>query len=125
MRAQLTQNDRTAELGDEFDDLADSQSALGWNDMGEDEQTCLRPVANDANVTPIPVRPRNRAKDSGRRAAFTLRLDAERHLKLRLAATIRDCSAQTLVTEALDKLLGDIPELDSIAAHVAGKSNKS
>lgn len=52
------------------------------------------------------------------RAAFTLRLDAHRHLKLRLATTIKGVSAQALVTEALDLLLADMPELDTLAAQV-------
>ncbi|MEO0419499.1 MAG: hypothetical protein AAF249_11575 [Pseudomonadota bacterium] len=53
-----------------------------------------------------------KASPSGRRAAFTLRLDTERHLKLRLAATMQGVSAQSLVTEALDALLDGIEELD-------------
>lgn len=55
---------------------------------------------------------------SARRAAFTLRLDPERHLKLRLAATMRGASAQALVTEALDAMLAEFEELDVIAAHL-------
>ena len=127
MRVQLTQNDRVAELGDDFDDLAESQSALGWNDMGHDDHVVPLRVANDkADVTvKKAARPRRKAVDQGRRAAFTLRLDVERHLKLRLASTMQDCSAQELVTEALDRFLSDIPELDSIAAHVAGKKSKA
>ncbi|MGN3972976.1 hypothetical protein [Tsuneonella sp. SYSU-LHT278] len=62
--------------------------------------------------------PAPRASKGGNRAAFTLRLDTERHLKLRLACTVRDCSAQALVTEALDALLGDMPELEALAAQV-------
>lgn len=54
----------------------------------------------------------------GRRAAFTLRLDAERHLKLRLASTVTNMSAQILVTEALDKFLGEMPELEALARQV-------
>ena len=62
------------------------------------------------------------AKDStSRRAAFTLRLDADRHLKLRLAATMRDVSAQVLVTEALDALLADIDDLDALTARIKRK----
>lgn len=53
-----------------------------------------------------------------RRAAFTLRLDAERHLKLRLAATMQGVSAQALVTEALDALLAEFDGLDVIANHL-------
>ncbi|HTK70974.1 MAG TPA: hypothetical protein VL331_00550 [Croceibacterium sp.] len=54
----------------------------------------------------------------GRRAAFTLRLDAKRHLKLRLASTVRNRSAQQLVTEALDRFLDAIPEIEALAAQV-------
>ena len=62
---------------------------------------------------------RARAKiERNNRAAFTLRLDTDRHLKLRLACTARDCSAQALVTEALDALLGEMPELDALAAQL-------
>jgi hypothetical protein len=58
------------------------------------------------------------AAQPGRRAAFTLRLDADRHLKLRLAATMQGVSAQVLVTEALDRLLAEYDELDIIANHL-------
>jgi predicted HicB family RNase H-like nuclease len=53
-----------------------------------------------------------------RRAAFTLRLDPERHLKLRLAATLKGVSAQALVTGALDTLLAEFEDLDAIAARL-------
>ncbi len=62
-----------------------------------------------------PVAERRTASAQGKRAAFTLRLDAKRHLKLRLAATMKDCSAQQLVTDALDALLADIDDLDALA----------
>ena len=52
------------------------------------------------------------AKD---KAAFTLRLHAERHLKLRLACAVTGTSAQQLVTRALDELLATMPELDAMA----------
>lgn len=48
------------------------------------------------------------------KAAFTLRLDAERHLKLRLASALERESAQTLVTRALDRFLVDLEDLDRI-----------
>ena len=71
-------------------------------------------------AAPIQPRKANRkpAISSGRRAAFTLRLDQERHLKLRLACTVRNRSAQQLVTDALDALLADMPEISSLAAQV-------
>jgi hypothetical protein len=50
------------------------------------------------------------------KAAFTLRLDPARHLKLRLACAVRGGSAQQLVTDALDALLAGMPELEAMAA---------
>ena len=49
------------------------------------------------------------------RAAFTLRLDPDRHLKLRLACAVDGRSAQQLVTDALDQLLERMPEVDGLA----------
>ena len=51
----------------------------------------------------------------GRKAAFTLRLDAERHLKLRLACAVAGRSAQQMVTQALDTFLDGLPEIDRLA----------
>ncbi len=50
------------------------------------------------------------------KAAFTLRLDPERHLKLRLACAVSGRSAQMIVTDALDSLLSTMPELDAMAS---------
>ena len=55
------------------------------------------------------------APGSKAKAAFTLRLDPDRHLKLRLACAVSGRSAQMLVTDALDSLLGSMPELDAMA----------
>ena len=60
--------------------------------------------------------PRRRA--AGRKAAFTLRLDAERHLRLRLACAVTGRSAQQIVTGALDALLAAIPEIEALAERV-------
>lgn len=65
-----------------------------------------------------PSRRRRAAADDGRRAAFTLRLDSDRHLRLRLACTVGNRSAQQLVTEALDRLLSAMPEIDGLARQV-------
>ena len=71
-------------------------------------------------VVPAPARrraPRSRAAPGSKgKAAFTLRLDPERHLKLRLACAVDGRSAQQLVTDALDQLLERMPELDGLAA---------
>lgn len=60
------------------------------------------------------VKPRAAAGNKAK-AAFTLRLDPERHLKLRLACAVDGRSAQMLVTEALDRLLESMPELGALA----------
>lgn len=62
--------------------------------------------------------PRRSALSRGGRAAFTLRLDAERHLKLRLACAMDNRSAQQIVTEALDRLIGEMPEIEPLAQQV-------
>ena len=122
---------------------------LGWNDMGQDDEVTTAEVvhlaAHDPRIVkdavepppiveqqlklaervetaPLPARKqrqRRRAVDQGKRAAFTLRLDAERHLKLRLASTMKNCSAQQIVTDALDALLDEIDDLDTLAAKMA------
>ncbi len=57
------------------------------------------------------------------KAAFTLRLDTERHLKLRLASALSGRSAQMLVTEALDAFLDTLPEVGALADRLpAGKA---
>jgi hypothetical protein len=76
-------------------------------------------------VTPVKTKPAKRRKSpaataradraKAHRAAFTLRLDTDRHLKLRLAATMQGVSAQALVTEALDAMLSEIDDLDALA----------
>jgi predicted DNA-binding protein len=71
----------------------------------------LAPVTSQAS-------PRRSALARGRRAAFTLRLDEERHLKLRLLSTIKGASAQQIVTEALDALLDGMADIESLAAQV-------
>lgn len=60
----------------------------------------------------------------GKRAAFTLRLDAQRHLRLRLACAVLNQSAQQLVTQALDEMLADLPEIDALAGQLPGSEKK-
>ena len=54
----------------------------------------------------------------GRKAAFTLRLDTDRHLRLRLASAVTRRSAQQLVTEALDAFLESLTEVEALARQV-------
>ncbi len=77
-----------------------------------------RPVASKAPVIRERAAPGSKGK-----SAFTLRLDAERHLKLRLACAVSNKSAQQLVTAALDAFIDAIPEISTLAAHVPGKKS--
>ncbi len=89
---------------------------LGERDALDSE--VLAPVRKAAAVR---QRSPRAAPGSKGKAAFTLRLDAERHLKLRLACAIDGRSAQMLVTEALDALLGAMPELAGMAERAPKK----
>jgi hypothetical protein len=111
---------------------------LGWNDMGhepaeapvqeaevvrlsvqtDDEPRISEVLRRRAKAAVRLERPRRSALAQGRKAAFTLRLDAERHLKLRLACTLANRSAQQPVTEALDEMLAGIPEVATLADQV-------
>jgi len=61
----------------------------------------------------------------GRKSAFTLRLDTERHLRLRLACAVQNRSAQQLVTEAVDRLLEELPDIARLAAMLPEQRNAS
>ena len=117
--------------------LAVHHEDLGWNDMGHDADSAPRgqvvPIESGSRAQPhLPdvVRQqralsrelgaqRRSALADGRRAAFTLRVDADRHLQLRLACTVQGRSAQQLMTEALDRLLAEQPGITQLAAQVA------
>lgn len=103
-------------LDEEYDETAE---------LAEDE---VPEVLRMPEPAPVPVavapvaalKPRRQPKarsapGSNGKAAFTLRLDPGRHLKLRLACAVTARSAQQLVTDAVDRLLADMPELDSMA----------
>lgn len=91
-----------------FDDHAD---ALELTEIDQ-------PVRFEAAIAPVAV-------DAGKaKAAFTLRLDSQRHLKLRLACAVSGRSAQQLVTEALDQLIQSRPDVSALAEQVPPKSGK-
>jgi hypothetical protein len=79
------------------------------------------PRAESAEVVALP---RPRTQPGKAKAAFTLRLDPDRHLKLRLACALTNRSAQMLVTEALDQFLAAHPEVEALAEHVPAEGSK-
>jgi hypothetical protein len=120
-----------------------TQEDLGWNDMGADAQhqpaiaevVELGRAAGSRKVAPprivaqqnelaerVESRPKADLRAAGRRAAFTLRIDAERHLQLRLASTVSGRSAQSLLTDALDRMLDEMPDIRSLAKNVRKRS---
>jgi hypothetical protein len=99
--------DETAELP-EF-------AELEVEELREVPKIVAAPIIVPAPALRRAPRPRA-AAGSKAKAAFTLRLDPERHLKLRLACAVDGRSAQQLVTDALDRLLERMPDLDGLAA---------
>lgn len=108
------------------------QEDLGWNDMGFDAPQpapAPEPPAvvvqqqHLARRVSRPVAPKPSEPGTGK-AAFTLRLDADRHLRLRLASAVQNRSSQQLLTHALDALLATVPDLDDLVAQ-AKKSGKN
>lgn len=97
---------------------------LGWNDMGS-----ARAAPVEAEVPPVLVQRRQLeriAPAAGHRAAFTLRLDHDRHLRLRLASAVAGLSAQRLVERALDDLLTTMPQVEDLARQVpAGATRRT
>jgi hypothetical protein len=113
--------------------MYNAQDDLGWNDMGD--APAARPVASVVPIPiafsqpaeePVPppvvaqqaalaqtfrapaVPSQLRAAPGAKgKSAFTLRLDSERHLRLRLMGAHQHRSAQSLVTEALDRFLDE------------------
>ncbi|MDV3457169.1 hypothetical protein RZN05_09265 [Sphingomonas sp. HF-S4] len=78
------------------------------------------PVLKHAPVVPEAMLARVAREVTTRKAkaAFTLRLDQERHLKLRLASAITGRSAQHLVTQALDQFLETIEGVEALASQL-------
>lgn len=81
------------------------------------------PASTPASVVALPRRPRQ-APGLKAKAAFTLRLDPDRHLKLRLACAVTHRSAQQIVSEALDEFLKSLPELDALAQQLPAQAGK-
>jgi len=84
------------------------------------------PAPAEAAPAEIVALPRRKAQAavSGKKSAFTLRVDAERHLRLRLATAVTGRSAQQLVTEALDQLLASLPEVETLAERIPASGSK-
>jgi len=123
-------HEQHAEIADRLapaDEDVDEEQGAPEEPLAELELRSEEPAPVQAIAAPAPApaprrAPRARsAPGSKAKAAFTLRLDPARHLKLRLACAVSGRSAQLLVTDALDALLGTMPELDAMAAKAERK----
>jgi hypothetical protein len=119
-------HDQQAEIEDRFGAADDAEEeerdeTVELYEPEAEEVPVARPVALAPAIVPAAPaaprrapRPRSAAGSKGK-AAFTLRLDPDRHLKLRLACAVDGRSAQQLVTDALDHLLERMPDLNGLA----------
>ena len=95
-----------------------AQNVLGTTPQSEARRQQEELADRIGKVAPARQVTRRSALSRGKRAAFTLRLDEDRHLKLRLLSTVRGRSAQQIVTEALDAMLQGMDDIESLAAQV-------
>ena len=122
--------DETAELYDPEAEEAEEEAAAGVVEpiapvpavkveAKAEPKSEPKPVVAIAKAEPAPAARRRTtprsAVGSKPKAAFTLRLDPDRHLRLRLACALDGRSAQMIVTEAVDAFLAAMPELDAMA----------
>jgi hypothetical protein len=119
-------HDQQAEIADRFaadedeDEIDETVEVRGQPEAEPEAEVEREPEVRAPVLVSAPAIPRaaprpRSAPGSKAKAAFTLRLDPARHLKLRLACAVNGRSAQQLVTDALDHFLERMPELDSMA----------
>ena len=75
-------------------------------------------------VVRLPRRRKAKPMAARDKTAFTLRLDPERHFKLRLACAVTGQSAQQLVTGALDQFLETLPEVEAMAQRAPAEAGQ-
>lgn len=112
LQAQVPVVEQQRALADQFPE-ADEEPA--------EELVAIDPPAEIVRMPKRPAQPRAKAAAKAqiqadvRKAAFTLRLDSSRHLRLRLATAVTGRSAQQLVTAALDQFIESLPEVGNLA----------
>jgi hypothetical protein len=101
-----------------LEELAGEEAEVSVEAPVETLVTAPVPVLETFEPRPISVAAAGRiarATQHKHKAAFTLRLDEERHLRLRLASAVSGRSAQQIVTGALDAFLESLPEVAELA----------
>lgn len=96
--------------------VVEQQEMLARNYEPEPERAPVAAAVSPVQaLAPAPSRSPRAAPGSHGKAAFTLRLDGERHLRLRLVCAVQHRSAQQIVTQALDEFLARQPDNASLA----------
>ena len=101
-----------------LEELAGEEAEVSVEAPVETLVTAPVPVLETFEPRPVSVAAASRiarATQHKHKAAFTLRLDEERHLRLRLASAVSGRSAQQIVTGALDAFLESLPEVGELA----------
>lgn len=101
-----------------LEELPEEEAELSADAPVETLVTAPVPVLETFEPRPVSVAAAGRiarATKHKHKAAFTLRLDEERHLRLRLASAVSGRSAQQIVTGALDAFLESLPEVGELA----------
>lgn len=115
-----------APVTEETPDEGFEPEAIEVPDIVRQQESLLDRVAAvarkvEAQPLPQPKAKKERAPRALRareKAAFTLRLDAERHLRLRLASAVTNRSSQVILTDLLDEYLASLPEIDAMASRL-------
>ncbi|MGR4891245.1 hypothetical protein ACIPPQ_09485 [Sphingopyxis sp. LARHCG72] len=120
-----------AGLSDDFNGLTDDYGADQFEAEAPEVPEIVRQqesliervaaVARKVEARPAPKPKKEKAPRALRareKAAFTLRLDAERHLRLRLASAVTNRSSQVILTDLLDEYLSSLPEIDAMASRL-------
>lgn len=125
-----------AQITANFSRPEDLVAAEACEDVAEDVAeadagTEMVPEAVEVPVKPLTIRRRSKTVAqpvapamAGTKAAFTLRLDERRHLRLRLACAMLNRSGQQIVAEALDQYLDSVAGLEDLATRMPNKGSK-
>jgi len=107
------------------EEVTDEETDVSVEAPVETLVTAPIPVLETFEPRPVSVAAASRiarATQHKHKAAFTLRLDEERHLRLRLASAVSGRSAQQIVTGALDAFLESLPEVYELARQLPSRA---
>jgi hypothetical protein len=111
------------EIEDEQDEAPEPEAYVEPEPEPEPEAEIVSLPRPQPRRRPAPA-PARAAISAKAKAAFTLRLEPDRHLKLRLACALSGRSAQQLVTVALDDYLATLPEVEALVGRVPAQASQ-